>query len=217
MRRERTDPVDELACGLCEVELTVSRGDLLGVHDALLWLRLELRFGDDAVQQPCGDLRRAVVDGAGIVVRGDVERLLRCDWPRIELRRRAMDRDAGARIAGHQRAFDRSGPAPARQEGRVHVQPERAREERLRDQQAVGGNDDRVGGNRDAFVEPRRLLHGNAMSLRDLFRTCRLEPAAAAARLVWAREEQCNVVVRYEPLEHVGAERRGGRDGDASH
>ena len=43
------------------------------------------------------------------------------------------------------------------------------------------------------------------------------ERAAAAARLVGAREQERDVVLCGEPLEHVGAERRGGRDGDAGH
>ena len=41
-------------------------------------------------------------------------------------------------VAGHDRALDRRGAAPARQQRRVDVQPERAVEQRLGDQQAVG-------------------------------------------------------------------------------
>ena len=46
-----------------------------------------------------------------------------------------MDRDAGLRVAGHERALDRRRAAPARQQRRVDVQPEAALEQRLRDQQ----------------------------------------------------------------------------------
>ena len=68
---------------------------------------------------------RAREDRAGVVLRPDRERPLRRDRAGVELRDRAMDRDAGLRVAGHQRALDRRGTAPARQQRRVHVEPER--------------------------------------------------------------------------------------------
>ena len=208
---------DELLRRPREVELAIGGRDLLGVGHAVLGLRLEVRVGEDAVEQPRGDLRRALEDGARVVVGAELERLLRRDRPRVELGRRAVDRDAGARVAGHQRALDRRGAAPARQQRRVHVEPERPREQRLRDQQAVRGDDDRVGRDLDAVVEPRGLRDGDAEPLGDLLRGGRLQRAAAPARLVGPRQQQRDVVLRREPLEHVGAERRGGRDGDAGH
>ena len=99
----------------------------------------------------------------------------------------------------------------------MHVQPQRAREQRLRDQQAVGGDDNGVGGNVDVLVETRRLLHRNAKPLGDLLRRRGRELAAAAARLVGTREQQRDVVLPREPLEHVGAERRCRRNGDPGH
>ena len=99
----------------------------------------------------------------------------------------------------------------------MHVQPQCAREERLRDQQAIRGDDNGVGGHVDGFVETGRLLHRDAKPLGDFLCGGRLQGAAAAARLVGAREQQRDVVLLREPLEHVGAERRGGRDGDPRH
>ena len=63
--------------------------------------------------------------------------------------RRAMDRDAGLVVARHDRALDRRGAAPARQQRRMDVEPERALEQLVRDQEAVGADDDRVGGDLD--------------------------------------------------------------------
>ncbi len=87
----------------------------------------------------------------------------------------------------------------------------------VRDQQPVRGDDDGVGRDVDVLVETWRLLHRNAEPFGNFLRRRRRELAAAAARLVRTRQQQRDVVLLRKPLEHVGAERRGGRDGDAGH
>jgi len=125
-----------------------------------------------------------------------------------------MDGDARAGVARHERALDRRRPAPARQQRRMHVEPEPAVEQRVGDQQPVRRDDDRVGRDLDALVELRGLRDGNPESLRGLLGGCRRELAAAAARLVGTREQQRDLVLGGEALEDVGAEEGGRCDRD---
>ena len=91
----------------------------------------------------------------------------------------------------------------------MDVQPERALEQLLGDQQAVRGDDDRVGGRR--VVEALGLETG--MPSRSAPASRAWARASAPARgLVGSREQERDLVLRGEPLEHVGAERRGCRD-----
>jgi hypothetical protein len=118
VRRERPNTIDELLRRSGRVELTVLGPDLLRVRRALLGLRLEARLvlREHIDQKLRSDLGRARVDGAGVVVRGDREGALRGDRPGVERLDRAVDRDAGLLVPGHQRALHGSGPAPARQQ-----------------------------------------------------------------------------------------------------
>ncbi len=174
-------------------------------------------LGQHVADQACGNLGRARVHGAGVVVGPDVECLLRGDRAGVELGRRAMDRDAGLRVAGHERALDRRRTAPARQERRMHVEPEPAVEQRVGDEQAVRGDDDRVGGDLDALVELGGLRDGNPEPLGRLLGGGRRELAAATARLVGTREQQHDLVLGGEALEDVGAEGGGRCDRDPGH
>ena len=101
--------------------------DLLGVRRAVVRLRRELRLvlREHVAQKLRRDLGRARVDRAGVVLRPDRERALRRDRPRVERLDRLVDRHAGLRVAGHDRPLDRRRPAPARQERRMDVEPER--------------------------------------------------------------------------------------------
>jgi hypothetical protein len=99
----------------------------------------------------------------------------------------------------------------------MHVQPEAALQQRLRDQQAVRADDDRVGRDVDALVELRRLRDGDAEPFGHFLRRCRLQRAPASARLVGAGQQQRDLVVLRKPFEHVGAERRRGGDRDPRH
>src|SRR6185312_12332364 len=96
----------------------------------------------------------------------------------------------------------------------MDVEPERALEQLVRDQEAVGADDDRVRRDADRRTEPRRLLERDAEPLGHLL--CRRRPhlAATPARLVRAREQLHDVVLRREPLEHVGPELPGRGDRD---
>jgi hypothetical protein len=91
----------------------------------------------------------------------------------------------------------------------MHVEPEAAVEQHVGDEQAVRGDDDRVGGNLDALVELRGLRDGDAEAVGRLLRSRRRELAATAARLVGPREQERDVVLGGEALEDVRAERSG--------
>ena len=162
-----------------------SSGPIFSAYvDALLGLRLEPRLvlREDVAQELGRDLGRARVDRAGVVLRRDREGTLRRDRPGVERLDRAVDRDAGLVVPGHERALDRRGAAPARQQRRMDVEPQRALEQLVRDQEAVGADDDRVGGELDGLVEPRRLRHRDPEPLGRLLRRRRRDATPASAR-----------------------------------
>ena len=90
----------------------------------------------------------------------------------------------------------------------MDVEPQRALERRLGDEQPVRAHDHRVGGELGAVVRDR-----DAEPFRRLLRRRGREPAPPAARRVRPRQQLHDVVRRSQPLEHVGAERRGRRNG----
>ena len=191
--------------------------DLLGVRRTLLGLRLEVRLvlREDVAQKLGRDLGRARVDGAGVVVRPDRERALRRDRPGVERLDRPVDRHAGlvspARIA-------RSTGAAPRQRGssdgwtlshsarssstfgisRPYAQTttvSRARARRSRRASPAAPPGSRAARPPPSPAAPRRL---------------RPRPA----RLVRPRQQLDDLVLRGEPLEHVGPERPGRGDRD---
>jgi hypothetical protein len=103
-------------------------------------------------------------------VRPDREGLLCRDRSGVELGHGLVDRDAGLRIAGHDRPLDRSRATPAREERRVDVEPEPLGERLGRDQQAIGADDD----DRRVEREPREralgLEHGDPEAVGDSLR-----------------------------------------------
>jgi hypothetical protein len=128
VRAQRPDD----ALGACRrrgrVQQTVLGLDLLGVGGAGLVLVLERRrpapggeveHAHDQVPAERGQARRQ--RAVGVV---GLDRLGRghADGPAVETRRQAHDRDAGLAVAGHDRALDRRGSAPARQQRRVDVE-----------------------------------------------------------------------------------------------
>ncbi len=127
-----------------QVELAIGGADLLGVRDSFFGLRPEIGLRQHVLDQLGRDLGSTREHGARIVVRAELESLLRRDRAGIELLDRLVDRDAGLRVAGHDRPLDRRRPAPARQQRGVHVEPERLPEQALRNQQAVGRDHDRI-------------------------------------------------------------------------
>ena len=96
----------------------------------------------------------------------------------------------------------------------MDVEPERARESRLGNQHAVGGDDDRLLPGVEVRPEPLGLAHLDPEPLRDLLRRRRRDLPAPALRPVGPREQVRDLVVRRQPLEHVGAERRRRGDGE---
>ena len=134
VRRERTDPVQALG-GLREVEHAIVGLELRRVGRLAL-LRPEDRVGQHLVEQLDRELGCASVDSPGVVLRREQEPALGGDRAGVELLHRLVDRDARLGVTRHQRALDRGGAAPARQERRVHVQPEAAVEQLFGDQQS---------------------------------------------------------------------------------
>ena len=135
---------------------------------------------------PRRHLGRARVHRAGVEV-ADRERLLRRDRARVELLDRPVDRHARLGVAGEDRPLDRRGAAPARQQRRVHVHPERLFEQTRRDVETVGAHDDPVDGLEE--LRPLRLVHRDAEPLRRHLGRRRARRAATAARRVGAREQ----------------------------
>ena len=204
------------SAGARQVEHPVVGLDLRRVGRARPRLRPELRLGQHLVQQLDRELGGALVDRRRVVLGADRERALRCDRAGVELLHGLVDRDAGLGVAGHERALDRGGAAPARQQRRVHVQPERrARAASSGISSAVGGDDDRV---RRRGRARRRAAPAGSTGIPSRSATTfaggARDPPAAAARPVGPRQQVRDVVPRGEPLEHVGAERRRGGDGE---
>ena len=118
----------------------------------------------------------------------------------VERGHRLVDRDAGLLVAREDRALDRRGAAPARQQRRVHVQPERPVEQRLRDEQAVREITIASTGS-SGSVRLLGLVHRTPSRSATSFVGGRRELAAAAARRVGPGEEVRDLVARGEPLE----------------
>ena len=110
------------------------------------------------------------------------------------------------------RALDRRGAAPARQQRRVHVEPQSAARAGLGDQHTVGDDDDRRPTSGSTSSSRSGWRTGMPEPLRRLLRRRRRELPPAPARTVGPRQQERDVVLRGEPLEHVRSERR--RRGD---
>ena len=98
--------------------------------------------GSTASSSRAASSRRPLVDAARVEL-ADRERLLRRDRARRRARRPSRwIVTPVSLVAGEDRALDRRRAAPARQERRVDVQPERALEQARRDVEAVRADDD---------------------------------------------------------------------------
>jgi len=138
-RRQGAHHARELGGGAARVQAALGGRDLLRVRHALLRLLGELqhsrlggleRFDQELAAQPREPRRERA---AGVV---EVDRLgaLERARPAVEPLGQLDDRHTGVRVARHQRALDRRGAAPARQQGRMHVQHQVVRQERLADE-----------------------------------------------------------------------------------
>ena len=200
MRRECPDTIHELRRRSRGIELAIFGADLLRVRHPFLglWLETRLVLAEHVAQELGGDLGGSRVDGAGVVPGRHGKRAPRCDRPGVERLDRPVDRDACLLVAGHERPLDRSRAAPARQQRRMDVEPQRALEQLVRDQEPVRTDDDGVGAELDRLVEPLRLQGRDPESLRDVPGRRRRDPAPPPARLVRSRQQLNDVVLGRE-------------------
>ena len=145
----------------------------------------ERRRFDHLLEQAGGDLRGALEDAACVEV-ADRERFLRRDRAGVERLDRLVDRHARLAVAREDRPLDRRRAAPPRQQRRMDVQPERAREQPGRDVEAVRADDDALdlGGQ----LRPLRLVDGDAELAAPppspaARRACRPRPRGASGRV----------------------------------
>ena len=112
----------------------------------------------------------------------------------------AHDRDAGLLVAGHDRAFDRGGPAPARQQRRMDVEHQVLGQQRLLDQRPERAHADglgRGGGDPCAgvlVVDRFGLEDLDPERLRPLGDRRRCQAPSAPARTVGARDDERRAV-----------------------
>ena len=108
-----------------------------------------------------------------------------------------------SRVAGEQRALDRRRAAPARQQRGMDVQRalRRGLEQRRRQEQAVGGDDQRVRLRGHAprsascgVLSAQRLEHGEPALRREMLDRARRRSHAAAGRPVGLRQNERDVV-----------------------
>ena len=94
----------------------------------------------------------------------------------------------------------------------MHVQPESLLEHLLGDDEAVRDRDDGVRAEVETRLEPLRLQHRDPQALGGQLGRRRRVLAAPARGRIGPRENTADVVVRGQPLQDVGAERRGRSD-----
>ena len=200
MRRQRADAVQVLLGRAAPVELTVFGPDLGRVAGALLGLGPEDGLGQDSIQQRNGERRGFFVDRAGVVLRAEREGRLGGDRAGVQFLDRLVNRHSGLGVAGHQRPLDGRGTAPARQERGMDVEPERLLELSLRDQNAIGGQDDGVSLEDEGGVELLGLEHGNAEATCHDLRRRWTELLPAPGRAVGTGDEKGDLAPRGQSL-----------------
>ena len=94
----------------------------------------------------------------------------------------------------------------------MHVEPASLREHVLGDDEAVRDGDDGVRAEVETRLEPLRLQHRDPQALGGQLGRRRKVLAAPARGRIGPRENTADVVVRGQPLQDVGAERRGRSD-----
>jgi hypothetical protein len=179
----------------------------VGVRDALLGLRFGHRGRgverrDRRDDEFATERREPVVDGAGRVVGTDRDGCASEHRAGVEPGFHLHDADAGLGIAREDRPVDGRCPTPARQEGPVDVDaPEREGfEDRLRQQESVGGDDHgpRAGGTEQVdgggVLQGRGLRDGQAERERTLLHFARDEFHASPRGAVGLREDEGHFV-----------------------
>jgi hypothetical protein len=214
VRRERAHAPLEQVGALLRVEPAVLGADLVRVGDARVGLiaegGLQVERLHEQLPAQGGESGRQAAVG---VVGTDYLGALRTHRSGVELRRGAHDRYAGLLVPRLDGTLHRSGPAPAGEQRRVHVQHLVLREQRVLDERAVGADRDGLRPNRrDALSS---LLAVHVLGLEDLdaeqLRRVRHrrggDLAAAAATGVGPGDHELRPVrARGEPVEHRGRE-----------
>ena len=214
------------------VQQPVLRTELLRVGDAILGLLYERRvLIQSAHEQIAGELLQSARERAVCVVGPDRLGARQAHRAAVQAGGEAHDRDAGLRVAGHDRPLDRSSAPPARQERGMDVQNLVLGQQRLLDQRTEGAHHDalsratrRAGVERPRDQLPRlrivhalRLLQGDrqlACAVRDRRRG--QPPASAAGTVRPGDDERWSVrVAAGEAFEHRCGE-LGGADVDGA-
>jgi len=145
------------------------------------------------------------VQRAGVLIGTHVQRTLREHRARVEAGVHLHDRDAGLAIAGEERALDRRGTTPARQQRSVNV-PGTTRsgvKRGLRQKQSVGSNDQGVRTRGpdalDVFgAELVGLVQFQPALQRVALDRARYELQSASCGAVWLRQYECDVMSGFD-------------------
>ncbi len=97
----------------------------------------------------------------------------------------------------------------------MDVEPERLLELGFRDQDAVGGQDDRVCFEDEGCVELLGLEHGDAEAICHHFRRRRAQLLPAPGRTIGACDKEGDLASGGQALQNVRTEGRGRGDGEA--
>ena len=207
----------ELERGLAPIDQRFFLADLRRIRRTLCGLRTRRQRSSDHPIQGFDHrlgthLRQAVMQRARRVGTRDGGRFLEQHRARIETRVHLHDGHAGLRIACEQRAMDRRGSAPARQQRSMDVDATHRRhgQHRGREYQTVGDDDHHIGSVRLKMVDRTRLTQGRwlfdrePMSQRRLLDRAHRELLAATGGTIRLCVDGNDAVTR----SHQGFERR---------
>lgn len=224
---ECAEAVEDRPAALGERDLAFSLLDLRGEGGArVILFRLDggaaLDGIEDREQSLRAESRKALRERRGSFLGADRESRHGERWPVIELRVDAHDRDAGRRRPRLDRALDRSGPAPLREDGRMHVEEPEARdlEKRRRKDPAVGDDDTGVRSDLAHLLEERivadaQRLHEREVELAGADGDGRgLQSHAAARGLVRLRDDESHFVCARDGVERGNREGRRAEEDD---
>ena len=187
-----------------QIEACVGLGDLAGVGRRRVVLGTRNNSAGEDVGQYLAKQYRAklsqrVVQPVRRHAGVDTQRAACIDRSRVESRLHPHDADSGLGIAGKDRALDRRGAAPARQQGSVNIDARATRplEQPARQQQPVSGDDERIGRRPPGFGQPRiaerrRLLNSEAQLFRGALDRRRGEFTAAPGAAIRLRQHERN-------------------------
>ncbi len=194
-------------CRLAPVDIGIALGYAWRVSGVLGILRARHGVrGQRLEQQFRAEHGQLVVQRAGRVLPRDRERILKQHRPGIEALVHLHDGDAGFDISREQRALDRRGATPAREQRSVHVDAtaRRQREQRGRQHQPISGHHQRFrtgrcdGALRIWILERGWLQQGEAAREREPFHRRMLGLQAATGRPVRLGQDERDFVPRVQ-------------------